>query len=50
MVLMEWIDGNIGSKVTMKYPAVYLKEIIQVVHVLLLVLQLINNNKIVVLE
>ncbi|MCG6566229.1 Fe-S cluster assembly protein SufB [Tessaracoccus sp. ZS01] len=22
--LMEWIDGNIGSKVTMKYPAVYL--------------------------
>ncbi|MDQ0430339.1 MULTISPECIES: Fe-S cluster assembly protein SufB [Caryophanaceae] len=22
---MEWIDGNIGSKVTMKYPAVYLK-------------------------
>src|SRR5690349_4630081 len=21
---MEWIDGNIGSKVTMKYPAVYL--------------------------
>jgi Fe-S cluster assembly scaffold protein SufB len=23
-VTMEWIDGNIGSKVTMKYPAVYL--------------------------
>jgi len=22
--LMEWIDGNIGSKVTMKYPAVYM--------------------------
>ncbi|MBT2571946.1 Fe-S cluster assembly protein SufB [Planococcus sp. ISL-110] len=22
---MEWIDGNIGSKVTMKYPAIYLK-------------------------
>jgi Fe-S cluster assembly protein SufB len=22
--LMEWIDGNIGSKITMKYPAVYL--------------------------
>jgi Fe-S cluster assembly protein SufB len=21
---MEWIDGNIGSKVTMKYPAVWL--------------------------
>ncbi|MCK6095705.1 Fe-S cluster assembly protein SufB [Micrococcus sp. EYE_162] len=21
---MEWVDGNIGSKVTMKYPAVYL--------------------------
>src|SRR5271165_2493877 len=21
---MEWIDGNIGSKVTMKYPAIYL--------------------------
>ena len=23
---MEWIDGNLGSKVTMKYPAVYLLE------------------------
>lgn len=23
---MEWIDGNIGSKLTMKYPAVYLME------------------------
>ena len=22
---MEWIDGNIGSKLTMKYPAVILK-------------------------
>ncbi len=22
--VMEWVDGNIGSKVTMKYPAVYL--------------------------
>ena len=22
---MEWIDGNIGSKLTMKYPAVYLR-------------------------
>ena len=21
---MEWIDGNLGSKVTMKYPAVYM--------------------------
>ena len=21
---MEWIDGNIGSKLTMKYPSVYL--------------------------
>ena len=21
---MEWIDGNIGSKLTMKYPACYL--------------------------
>ena len=21
---MEWVDGNIGSKLTMKYPAVYL--------------------------
>jgi Fe-S cluster assembly protein SufB len=21
---MEWVDGNLGSKVTMKYPAVYL--------------------------
>lgn len=24
--LMEWIDGNLGSKLTMKYPAVYLLE------------------------
>ena len=23
---MEWIDGNIGSKLTMKYPSVYLME------------------------
>ena len=23
--LVEWIDGNLGSKMTMKYPAVYLK-------------------------
>lgn len=23
--VMEWIDGNIGSKVTMKYPSVYLR-------------------------
>ena len=23
---IEWIDGNIGSKLTMKYPAVILKE------------------------
>lgn len=23
---MEWVDGNIGSKVTMKYPAVFLME------------------------
>lgn len=22
--VMEWVDGNIGSKVTMKYPAIYL--------------------------
>lgn len=22
---MEWIDGNIGSKLTMKYPSVLLK-------------------------
>ena len=21
---MEWVDGNIGSKVTQKYPAVYM--------------------------
>ena len=21
---MEWVDGNLGSKLTMKYPAVYL--------------------------
>ena len=24
--LMEWIDGNLGSKLTMKYPAVYMME------------------------
>lgn len=24
--LMEWIDGNLGSKVTMKYPSIYLME------------------------
>ena len=24
--VMEWIDGNLGSKVTMKYPSVYLME------------------------
>ncbi len=24
--LVEWMDGNLGSKVTMKYPAVYLME------------------------
>jgi len=24
--LMEWIDGNLGSKLTMKYPAVWLME------------------------
>jgi Fe-S cluster assembly protein SufB len=24
--LMEWIDGNIGSKLTMKYPAIWLME------------------------
>ncbi len=23
--VMEWVDGNLGSKVTMKYPSVYLK-------------------------
>src|SRR5207245_7355528 len=23
---MEWVDGNVGSKLTMKYPAVILKE------------------------
>jgi Fe-S cluster assembly protein SufB len=23
---MEWIDGNLGSRTTMKYPSVYLKE------------------------
>ncbi|MGH2399383.1 MAG: SufD family Fe-S cluster assembly protein, partial [bacterium] len=23
---MEWIDGNIGSKITMKYPSVYMVE------------------------
>ena len=22
--VMEWVDGNIGSKVTMKYPSIYL--------------------------
>ncbi len=24
--IMEWIDGNLGSKLTMKYPSVYLME------------------------
>ncbi|MEZ6048553.1 MAG: Fe-S cluster assembly protein SufB [Planctomycetaceae bacterium] len=24
--LMEWVDGNLGSQVTMKYPAIYLME------------------------
>ncbi|MHA2610163.1 MAG: Fe-S cluster assembly protein SufB [bacterium JZ-2024 1] len=24
--IMEWVDGNLGSKVTMKYPSVYLME------------------------
>jgi len=24
--LMEWIDGNLGSQLTMKYPAVYMME------------------------
>jgi Fe-S cluster assembly protein SufB len=23
---MEWVDGNLGSKLTMKYPAIYLME------------------------
>ncbi|MBM4003477.1 MAG: Fe-S cluster assembly protein SufB [Planctomycetes bacterium] len=23
---MEWVDGNLGSRLTMKYPAVYLRE------------------------
>jgi Fe-S cluster assembly protein SufB len=23
---MEWVDGNLGSKLTMKYPAVHMKE------------------------
>ena len=24
--VMEWVDGNLGSKLTMKYPAIYLME------------------------
>src|SRR5437899_5608254 len=24
--LMEWVDGNLGTKLTMKYPAIYLME------------------------
>ena len=24
--LMEWVDGNLGSKLTMKYPAIYMME------------------------
>ena len=24
--LMEWVDGNLGSRLTMKYPAIYLME------------------------
>jgi Fe-S cluster assembly protein SufB len=23
---MEWVDGNLGSKLTMKYPSVYMLE------------------------
>src|SRR5438046_10615875 len=23
---MEWVDGNLGSQITMKYPSVYLME------------------------
>ena len=23
---MEWVDGNLGSRLTMKYPAVYMME------------------------
>ena len=23
---MEWVDGNLGSKLTMKYPSVYMME------------------------
>ena len=40
---IEWVDGNIGSKLTMKYPAVILKgegshaEVISVVVVVLMV-------------
>src|SRR5207244_10166215 len=36
--VMEWIDGNIGSKVTMKYPSIYLLgkgargEVVSVAH------------------
>ncbi len=24
--LMEWVDGNLGSRLTMKYPSIYMKE------------------------
>ena len=24
--VMEWVDGNLGSRLTMKYPSVYLME------------------------
>ena len=24
--LMEWVDGNLGSRLTMKYPAIYMME------------------------
>lgn len=48
--LMEWIDGNVGSKTNMKYPACILKVIMREVLVLVLLLLEKVRYKILVLK
>ena len=48
--LMEWIDGNVGSKTNMKYPACILKVIMREVLVLVLLLLEKVKYKILVLK
>lgn len=48
--LMEWIDGNVGSKTNMKYPACILKVIMRKVLVLVLLLLVVVRYKILVLK